>query len=191
MNEGDKAKIAKDIHELHRTIMEASLNFEIWAAYKDDDLRRRYTGTMNRYHGFFSTSIHAHFVAMLIALYRLYENKRTHNIPKLLEGMADQLSPEAKSRLWGLVAQAMPIWKDVGILRNRVFGHRSNAHAPEELFEMAKMTTNRFKQLRDVSKAIVSDLAYAWDRSTPDFSTTTREDIICVLEHLHARGTRG
>jgi len=189
LNAGDQAKIAKDIHELHRTIMEASLNFDIWAAYKDDDLRCRYTDTMNRYHDFFRTGIQAHFVAMLIALYRLYENKRTHNIPKLLERMADQLSPEARLHLRAMEAQAMPIWVDVGILRNRVFGHRSNAHTPEELFKMAKMTTDRFKQLCELSKTIVSDLTYVWDRSRPDFSTTAREDMISVLDHLQARRT--
>jgi hypothetical protein len=41
---------------------------------------------MNRYHLFFSTSIHSHFVALIVALYRLYEKRRdTYNIPRLTD----------------------------------------------------------------------------------------------------------
>ena len=41
---------------------------------------------MKNYKMFFQTSIHAHFVALIVALYRLYENnKNTINIPQLLK----------------------------------------------------------------------------------------------------------
>ncbi len=78
------------ISELRHTTTVAGLNYEIWWVYKSKDTRPVYVEAMNRYGLFFQTSIHAHFVALLVALYRLYETRDdTFNIPSLLKILKD------------------------------------------------------------------------------------------------------
>jgi hypothetical protein len=73
------------IRELQNTVMVAESNFEIWWVYKDVETRRKYIQSMNRYSEFFRASIHAHFVANVIALYRLYESRHDSiNIDRVL-----------------------------------------------------------------------------------------------------------
>jgi len=80
------SEIDRYIEELRDTVRVAWLNYEIWWVYKSTDTRPEYVDTMNRYPLFFQTSIHAHFVALLVALYRLYETRDdTYNIPTLLK----------------------------------------------------------------------------------------------------------
>lgn len=79
------AAVDQYISDLRQTVNAAQLNFDIWWAYKSSDTRPVYIDVLNRYPQFFQTSLHAHFVALLIALYRLYEKREgTFNVPKLL-----------------------------------------------------------------------------------------------------------
>jgi hypothetical protein len=76
----------KYVAELHHTVTVAALNYEVWWMYSSEDTRPEFVDAMNRYTIFFQTSIHAHFVALLVALYRLYETREdTYNIPSLLQ----------------------------------------------------------------------------------------------------------
>src|SRR4051794_26110871 len=79
------SEIDRYIDELRDTVRHAWLDYEIWWVYKSADTRPEYADTMNRYTLFFHTSIHAHFVALLVALYRLYERRKdTYNIPTFI-----------------------------------------------------------------------------------------------------------
>ena len=79
-------EIKNHIKNLQDTIITAYHNYEIWWIYKSKDTRPIYLDVMNKYLAFFSTSIHAHFVAMIVALYRLYETRKdTINIPGLIK----------------------------------------------------------------------------------------------------------
>ena len=55
------------------TIVAAEHNHDIWWIYKSRDTRPKFIDAMNTYLAFFQTSIHAHFIAVIIALYRLYQ----------------------------------------------------------------------------------------------------------------------
>ena len=84
----------------------------IWWIYKSKDTRPKYIDTMIDYVSFFETSIHAHFVAMILALYRLYETRRgTIKIPRLMQYLEhdNYLSDSAVNCINELMAQAKPI----------------------------------------------------------------------------------
>src|SRR3989337_990975 len=71
------------LKELQDTTTTASLNYEIWWIFRGSETRPKYVDVMNHYRLYFHAAIGAHFVAMLVALYRLYETRPdTHNIPK-------------------------------------------------------------------------------------------------------------
>jgi len=66
------------IKELQDAAIAAGLNYEIWWALKST--RPKYIDVFNRYLGYFSVAIHAHFVALLVALYRIYETRNDTQI---------------------------------------------------------------------------------------------------------------
>ena len=77
--------IQRNIRELQNAIAIAELNYEIWWIYKEKESRKRFVDTLNSYPLFFQTSLHSHFVAMIVSLYRFYETRKdTINLPQLL-----------------------------------------------------------------------------------------------------------
>lgn len=181
--------IDRYINELRNTITVAALNYEIWWVYKSKDTRPKYIEVMNRYGLFFQTSIHAHFVALLVALYRLYERRDdTFNIPtflKMLKAEAQLLDAtlEALERIYR--DDAKPLWIKVNILRNKAFGHRSVAHTVEEVFREARVTPNELRDLMEVTKKLLNELTHAWDRSVHSFNLGSREDTLKLLDDLN------
>src|SRR4026209_1229952 len=104
------------IHELRHTVSVAVLYYDIWWVYKSERTRSKYVEIMNRYHLFFSTSIHSHFVALIVALYRLYEKRRdTYNIPRLIDLLekVGRLSVIALTSIRAKYATAFPLWRKV------------------------------------------------------------------------------
>ena len=176
------------ISELHHTITVAGLNYEIWWVYKSEDTRPLYVEVMNRYGLFFQTSIHAHFVALLVALYRLYETRDdTFNIPSLLKILrAEARLPDSTLDLLEGIYEnkAKPLWIKVNILRNKAFGHRSVAHTIEEVFEEAEVTPNELRDLVEATKNLLNGLTHALDKSVDAFNLEAREDTLRLLEDL-------
>lgn len=166
----------------------AGLNYEVWWVYKGEDTRPEFTKTMNRYNLFFQTSIHAHFVALLLALYRLYETRDdTYNIPTLLKmlGKTNEIPSETLDELNELYRRAAkPLWVKVSILRNKAFGHRSKAHSVSEVFEEAGVSPNELRDLVEVTKQLLNKLSLAWDNSSHAFNLGSREATIRMLDDL-------
>lgn len=137
----------------------ASLNFDIWWVYKSKEHRPKYVSTMNRYLGFFDTSIHAHFVAMLIALYPLFETRKdTFNVPIVLKILEKEgrLAGQRKVKVEMYYAEAMPIWRKVSVLRNEAFAHRSKSLTIAQIFEKASIKPDELKHLIDLTKKLIN-----------------------------------
>lgn len=183
-------EIGKYIEELRHTVTMAGLNYEVWWVYKGQDTRPEYTDTMNRYNLFFQTSIHAHFVALLVALYRLYETRSdTYNIPTLLKKLqkAKGMPPETLDELEKLyLDSAKPLWIKVNILRNKAFGHRSKAHSVGDVFKEAAVSPNELRDLVEVTKELLNKLLLAWDNSSHAFNLGSREATVKMLNDLRS-----
>ena len=177
----------KYIHELHQTITQAGLNYEIWWVYKSDDTRPEFIDAMNRYTLFFQTSIHAHFVAMIVALYRLYETRGdTYNIPSFLRLLRKHRTFEDAilTQLNAIYDSARPLWKKVNIIRNNAFGHRSVARTIAEIFKDASISGNDLRALVKHTEELLNVTNRAWDRSTHSFNLGAREDLIQLLTDI-------
>lgn len=175
------------IRELQHTVIVAALNYEIWWVFKSQDTRPKYVDTMERYSLFFQTSIHAHFVATLVALYRLYETREdTYNIPSLLRILRDQkvIDQTTLEQLKEMYDKGKPLWVKINVLRNKAFGHRSVAHTIEDVFKEAEVTHDELKQLVETTKEMLNKLSYARDRSVHAFNLSAREDTIRLLDDL-------
>ncbi len=177
------------ISELRHTVSVAVLNYDIWWVYKSDRTRPQYIDTMNRYRIFFTTSIHAHFVALIVALYRLYEKRRdTHNIPGLIELVEKEglLSATALASVRAKSDGARPLWNKVAVVRNKAFGHRSAAHTDEDVFREAGVSPNDLKQLLDISKTLLNELTQERSNNVHAWNLSGTHDVERLLTDLGA-----
>jgi len=178
------------IHELRHTVSVAVLNYDIWWVYKSERTRPKYVEVMNRYHLFFSTSIHSHFVALIVALYRLYEKRRdTYNIPRLTDLLEKEgrVSAAALASIRAKSARALPLWKKVSVVRNKAFGHRSIAHTDEEVFREAGVSPNELKELLEVSKTLLNEITQERDDTVHAWNLSGTQDTERVLTDLGAK----
>lgn len=179
--------IGSYITELRNTVTVAGLNHEIWWVFKSKDTRPKYVKTLNRYPLFFSISAHAHFVATLVALYRLYETRRdTYNIPQLLRRAKtnSRFTVGEIAEFEALYARAKPLWAKVCVLRNNAFGHRSTSLSVEEAFIEADVTPNEFSELIEVTKELLNAISHAYEKSFHAFNLGGRQDVIRMLDDL-------
>lgn len=179
--------INNNIKELQDAIHVAGMNYEIWWIYKEKESRKRYVDTLNIYHHFFVMSLHAHFVAMLFSIYRLYETRKdTINLPQLMKLIKDEGSiPQQDLNLIEKdINNIKHLWKKASILRNNLFGHRSKSLDSPSVWKQAQVTPRQFKQIIDESKSILNRITYLRNRSSHAFNLSSTEDTIKLLEDL-------
>ena len=175
------------IYELRQAVSWAALNYEIWWVYKGEETRPQFVGAMNRYNVFFRTSIHAHFVSLLMALYRIYETRSdTYNLPRCIKLLREHGTLDSKKldELDHLYQDAKSLWVKVCILRNEAFGHRSLNLDIGDVFKKAAVKPTDLKALVEKTKLLLNVLSLAVDDSVHAFNTGAREDTIQLLEDL-------
>lgn len=182
------SEIDSYIVELQHTVTVAGLNYEIWWVYKSKDTRPKFVKAMNRYSLFFQMSVHAHFVALLVELYRLYETRNdTYNIPSLLKKLR-KLNLVKNDTLRSLEdiyqKEAKPLWLKVNMLRNKVFGHRSKAHTVEEIFQEAGVKPKELQELVEVTKKLLNKLTLAWNQSAHAFNLGASNGTLRLLNDI-------
>jgi hypothetical protein len=180
-------EIQKNVKELQHAIIVARLNYEIWWVYKEKESRKRFVEILNDYPLFFQTSLHAHFVAMIVSLYRLYETREdTINLPQLLRLLKNHatIPNQEIKRMESEINQMKPLWAKVSVLRNKMFGHRSNALDYDGVWKQASVTPNQFKKLIDESKGILNEMTTQWNRSGHAFNLSATQDTVQLLEDL-------
>lgn len=181
------------VEEVRHAVSVASLNFDVWWVFKGKDTRPKFTRTMNHYTLFFQTGIHAHFVAMLVALYRLYEKRPdTHNIPSLLAKLdaSGGISKLALDEARKTYALAKPLWIKVSILRNEAFGHRSVKRTVDQAFKRAGISANELRELIGHTRKLINTITHAADRSIHSFNLDATDATVRLLEDLQAYGNR-
>jgi len=181
------SNIDRYIRSLQETVTVAALNFEIWWVYKSSETRPKYIESMNRYVGFFQASIHAHFVANVIALYRLYENNKSSiNLNRLLRMLPQEkknmLPPDFDSRM----ECAKEIWKKISIVRNNCFGHLNGEASVSDSFRRAALRPDEMKELMELTKRILNDITHVWNGSVHAFNMNAYDDTIRLLDDLNA-----
>ncbi len=178
------------VEELRRTTTVAWLNYEIWWVYKEKDTRKEYLSTMNMYGAFFQTAIHAHFVALLLELYRLYETRKdSYNISAFLKLLKSRkaVSPSTAEELEVTYAKAKPLWLKVSILRNKAYGHRAKALTVSEVFEEASVKPDELRHLVELTRTLLNTATHALEGSVHAFNLSARDDTLSVLRVLKAK----
>jgi hypothetical protein len=184
MNPKANSKSRKElIEQLHDSTLAADLHERIYWVLKNKDDREKYVDTMNSYLGFFASSIQAHFIAVVVILYAIYEDRRdTVNVGRLCEGA----SAELKALVEPAYKRAKVIWKKIAILRNNHVGHVSDRLDIDAVFKLADLTYNEIKELIALTKKLVNLFSYAEDRSSYVDSVDSANDTYRMLERLRS-----
>jgi hypothetical protein len=185
------ATVERYVKELQHTATTAGFNYDIWWVYKGAGTGPKYTKTMDRYGLHFQTAIHAHLIALLVELYRLYETRSdTFNIPALLKLLKTERDvPSATLKTLSVrYAEAKPLWLKVNILRNKAFGHQSVAHTTAEVFKEAGVTPKDLRDLIEKTKQLLNQISLAVGNTSHAFNLQATEDTLRLLDDLKARG---
>ncbi|MDZ7686930.1 MAG: hypothetical protein U5O39_19905 [Gammaproteobacteria bacterium] len=180
------------LKELREAVSVAGLNHQIWWVYKSKDTRHQFIKTMRRFNLFFQTSEYAHFVTLLVGLYRLYETRTdTYNIPTFLKrirefGHLPESSVSEAEEIY--LNQAKPLWIKVSILRNEAYGHRSSTSTMAEIYQKAGVSPNELHELMEVTKKLLNTLSHAWDNSSHAFNLGSKDATIRMLKALESEG---
>ena len=177
-----RKKFESDLVRVKDAIVAASEHYNVWYIYKHD--RPKYVDVMNRYLGFFSTSISAQFTAMLltlaktldkknISIYSLVKSAETHNFLKSTE------LAEVKTKLNGI----KELVGRMQLLRSNQFAHLGNLDSVNA-FKRAGLSLKDFKKLIDCSIDILRKIHYGYNRDDFAFDYYSKQDTCSLLDDL-------
>lgn len=181
--------VASYVEELRHTIQVAAMNFDVWWAYKQRRQRARFVDVLNTYPLFFQTSIHAHFVALVLALYRTYETRSdTFNVSELMRRLENDrtIPPKTLAPIRRRVSGAKKLWVKVSVLRNKAFAHRASASSVGDVFRQAQVKPNDLRRLLRRTQRLLNRISYALDRSSYAFNLRAAADTKRMLTDLKA-----
>lgn len=172
---------------LANIITSASLHYDIWWVYKEKDSRAKYVDILNEYPDFFKTSLQAHFLSVVVELYKLFETRKdTINFPGLIKLLNENnlLAPDILKQIDAEKRSLKVLWKKIAILRSELFTHTSIDLSYSEVFKKAGITPNNIRELIERSKRFLNQISEGLERNTYIFDFEATEDTVRVLEDL-------
>lgn len=176
------------LEELFQDLMRARDTYEAWWNLKNEEVRPRYVDTMNRYFHYFSVAVHSHFVAMLMALFRLYDTDREAlSLPRLIVSIQSEPSMprEVALRAEAALKRTEPTVKKIRHLRDKVFAHRDRSYTYERAFDEVGLTPDEVGQLTEDTLATINDLMRTRNKGVYEFEHYTRQHTLAMLRDLH------
>ncbi len=175
------------IDELMQDLLRARAAYEAWWNLRDKRIRSKYTETMNTYVDYFRIAIHSHFVAMLMALFRLYDKEDTLSIAGQINALQSVpgISRTLRLRLKRALARAQPSAEKIRNLRNKVFAHRDRAYTYERAFREAHLSPKEVRRLIERTLRMLNALSAARNKPTHTFGRHTERDLRHLLRDLH------
>ncbi len=169
------------LQEVAYRIKFAIMDYRIWRIYTEPGDRAKYLEVLRRYNSFFSTSLRAHFLAVIITLYSLYETRRDSiSLSRLVQDTPDD---KLRHELQPILDEARSIWRKIAILRNEVFAHLSDTDCETKLAD-AKLSPNEIERLIELSKHLVNKLSYTSDHTVDVFNADPTTDTYKLLNTL-------
>ncbi|MBL8200994.1 MAG: hypothetical protein JNK40_08490 [Chromatiales bacterium] len=167
----------------------AAIFHDIWFYYEGANTRSSILDTMQNYSEFFRFDAHAHFIALVVHLYALFESRsNTINFPSLVREAerSEVFSAEAIIKAKGILAIAEPLFTKVSILRNNLFGHRSAHLSYKEAFTKAAISPDQLRELAAYGLQIANLLLNARGLAEQEFHSLSLEHTKRLLSDLKA-----
>jgi len=187
-----KPQFQKYLRELSHTALVASENYEIWWIYKNKEDRPKYIDVMSEYWGFFRASIPAHFIAMLMALSKIYENRNdTMNIYRFLYliGNGKLIDDTVIKEVNESLEAKKSLIKKICILRSNYFAHISEKLNYDEVLKKANIKYKHFKELIELAQGLLSKISYAYNKGDVLTTGFAKEDTYRLMNTLLKKNT--
>jgi hypothetical protein len=182
--------INAQIERAAQIVVRARIFYDIWLYFEGTDTRPTIIDTMQRFSEFFRFDPHAHFVAFVIHIAALFENRKdTINLPRLVKDtiIAAPISTQIATKTKTLLSQAKPLASKAAILRSNLFAHRSATLTYSEAFKKAAVTANQLRDLTEIALAIANHLLRARGLSDQFFNPLPRDHADAMLKTLAER----
>jgi hypothetical protein len=168
-------------------VVRTRIFYDVWWFYEGVETRPQILDAMNHYPEFFRFDDHAHFVAFVVHLAGLFENRDdTINLPGLLLELAEAklLEPEANTKAESILNEAKPLIPKVMILRSNLFAHRSGSLSYAKAFEKADVTANQLGYLSGLSLRLINCLLVVRGLKDRVFNTLSRAHLKAMLDAI-------
>jgi hypothetical protein len=168
-------------------VVRARSFYDLWWLYESEDTRSGIISTLNEYSEFFRFDVHAHFVAYIVYLVGLFENRAdTVNLAALVREAerSGTHRPDTIAGAHKLLAQARPLSSKVAILRSDLFAHRNISLSYAAAFRRASVSPNELRELTDIGLRIVNPLLAAKGFQEQCFHELARCDAERVFDAL-------
>jgi hypothetical protein len=175
------------LEEVFQELCRARKTYEAWWNLRNTKVWSRYLHAMNVYSEYFRVAVHSHFVAMLMALFRLYDtDRRALSLPRLVAALQSEPAVPRAVRLTAerSVARSQPTLDKMRVLRDKVFAHHDRAYSHERAFREAKLTGNEVRRILDRSLRAVNLLMEVRGKGTYSFGCHTQKHLLRMLDDL-------
>ena len=174
---------AERAEDLYQDLMRAWRNYDIWWVYKSAGTRPLYEEVINRFGWFFEASIHAHFVAMVMALSRLFDrDPKSVSLPTMASArVTEGHAFKRVSQLWGKLK----------IVRDKAIAHRDARLNWEQAFKSADMKYDDVYKLLEGTTQLVNDVLRTKGKRELKIPTEMCDDLIRMLETLKRAANAG
>ncbi len=179
-------RLKQDLEELFLLILDAHCAYEIWWILVEKRRRKQYSNILFSFKEFFEPVIRANSTAMLIALYKLYDERNdTLNFIRILKD-AEQLKiiDRSKVKFKRKLSEVRALWKKICILRNNVLAHRNYNMTVQEIYKLANITPNKIKRMIDLSLRLYNSVWIKIEEHSKQLEEYTYMDTIKLLEAL-------
>jgi len=170
-------------------VLRARIFYDIWRFFEGMETRPAIIDTMRLYGAFFRFDPHAHFVAFIVHIAALFENRNdTVNLARLAKEMkeAGLVSAQDTIEVDALLSQAAPLASKAAILRNNRFAHRSGTLSSDDAFKKAAVTPNELRGLTETALKIVNRLLIARGLKDHVFNTLPLKHAEAMMKALTA-----
>jgi hypothetical protein len=153
------------VHELMQAVHSADVSFEIWRllTFKNTSVESSpHVRAFGTYSHFFIPSVHAHWIAVVMAIYRLFDSDATAVSLRSSSDLRLRLTAAQRQTFKHKLGSIGNVADRVAALRNHLFGHRGDISA-QAAFDEARLKRDEIRKLIDVSRELVGMLRSAWD----------------------------
>jgi len=161
--------VGQYVSALQHDLIFAGYNYEIWWLYKNKESRKNLIEPLTLYYpAFIATSFRAHFIAMIITSYHIFETRsdtiNLHNLIKLIEEEGIICKSDIQT-FRAEIERIKKVWIKICILRNNIGGHRSNMYETDAIWKLANITSDNFKSFIEDTKRLLNDITQARNNS--------------------------
>ncbi|GEM_PF-2955137 len=183
----NRSLLKKQLGKLFGAIVAAKLYFGVYRVFTNEIDHPKFVDIMKYYFNFFSPSISAHFVATIMALSKIFDNKNV-SIYTLVKNISsldlDKVDQEKLKALQDKVQSIRPQVEKVLILRNNVYAHISKGMNTLQAFKESNITPNDLRDLIEKAMEALGDAGELIDGITMAEFEPSEADTRAVLVDL-------